>query len=283
MKNTITLFIVFAFSISSLLAQDLNFENIQKEKKTKQNMKFKFGVSPSVSYIPVLPSIGNNYSVLTADYNYLTQHYDSISTLSSNTDLSSKILMNFGVSLKYNINKKIYLAFHPFFSIYKPKTSTFLNIDDQTNNPLRPQWDTTISLKKTNYIGLPISLGLQLNSKFSIEIGAQYLLSSTPPPTQTLLYTFQNSQVYWKQKTLRNLLPISGLLVFNYNLSKRITFKFGMNFGRSFYFPNTISIEDNIYYVNQNNIYSVYQIKIHPKEKISYCNYTMTTGICFSF
>lgn len=274
MKNTITLFIVFAFSITSLLAQDLNFENVQKEKKIKQNTKFMIGISPSVSYIPILPKIGNSYSVITTDYNNLTQQFDSITTLSSNTGLSSKLLMNFGISLTYNINKKIYIAFNPFYSLYKPKkkdnlgtNGTYLNIDDQTSVPSRPEWDTTVFLNKTNYFGLPILFGFRLNNKFSIEIGAQYLLSTTPPPLSKL----------------ENFFPISGMLAFNYNLTDRISFKLGVNFGRAFYFLNSTSLVDNLYFLNQNNIYSQYEIQIFPKEKISYINYTMTTGICFSF
>lgn len=279
------LLLAVATSSFSLFAQDLNMTNVQeknKAEKIKKDRKVEFGLSTSISYIPSLPSFELSYSALTYD-GYAVNPIDTITTLStgnpyvgSQNDISSKLLYNVGLTLKYKINQRFYIAANPYYSIYKPKDTPSLFIDDQSTFANRPQWDTLIFIKNSNFIGLPISLGMNLNKKLSFELGGQYLLSLVEPPSITINYLVSSFM------SLNRFIPMSGSLGLNYNIADNLSFNIKCNYGVAFYIPNsaTFSKVMNYTYQNQQRQYFLY---LNPTAKASVSNYTISTGFSFTF
>ena len=287
----IILLVALATSTISILAQDLNMTNVQeknKAEKIKKVRKVEFGFSPSISYVPSLPSFELSYSALTYD-GYAVKPIDTITTLSTGNpyfgtqnDISSKLLYNVGISLKYKINQRFYISAKPYYSIYKPKAAPCLVIDDQSTFANRPQWDTLIFMKNSNFIGLPISVGMNINKKLSFELGGQYLLSLIKPPSNTVNLTVQNSNFVSSTINLNRIIPMSGFLGLNYNIADNISFNLKCNYGVAFYIPNSASFSGvmNYYYQNQQRQYFLY---LNPTAKASVSNYTISTGLSFTF
>lgn len=272
----------------ALLAQDLNIQNDQKETKTKKNRKIQIEFSPSVTLIPKLPTLENSYSAYTYDGN-ATSPIDSITSIYSispwqneKIDISSKLLYNLGISLKYKINKNLFIGFHPYYSFYNPKVKPLLYIDDQSNEVNRPEWDTTIYFQKPNFIGIPISMGMNLTEKISIEVGAQYLLSTSKLPSSIVGVSFITDSSFILENVERRFLPLSGIVAFNYLISSNLSFNFRCNYGISFYLPNTIAVNDarNYTFQNQSRQYYLY---LNPSSKASVSNFSISAGINFSF
>jgi hypothetical protein len=287
----IILLIALATSTISLFAQDLNMTNVQeknKAEKIKKDRKVEFGFSPSISYVPSLPSFELSYSALTYD-GYAVKPIDTITTLSTGNpyfgdqnDISSKLLYNVGLSLKYKINQRFYITAKPYYSIYKPKSAPSLFIDDQSTFANRPQWDTLIFIKNSNFIGLPISVGMNLNKKLSFELGGQYLLSLIKPPSNTINLTVQNSHYVSSSVNLNKFIPMSGFIGLNYKIANNFSMNFKCNYGVAFYVPNSASVSKamNYFYQNQQRQYFLY---LNPTAKASVSNYTISTGFSFTF
>lgn len=286
------LLIALATSTLSLLAQDLNMTNVQeknKAEKIKKDRKIEFGFTPSITFIPSLPSIEKSYSALTYD-GYAINPIDSITTLSlgipyivPQKDNSSKLLYNLGFSFKYKLNQRFFISVNPFYAIYKPKDDPCLFIDDQSNVANRPHWDTLIFMEKSNFIGLPISVGVNLNKKLAFELGTQYLISSIKLPSSTVNLTpVQNSYFISTSTELNRFIPMSGFLSLNYNIADNLSFNIKCNYGVAFYIPNSASVSKamNYYYQNQQRQYFLY---LNPTAKASVSNYTISTGFSFTF
>lgn len=287
MKVTLLAIIILSSSFS-LFAQDLNVNNVQKETKIKKKRNFDFEFSPSTTYIPNLPNVENSYSLYTYD-GYATQQIDSITSIYSSNpwqtekeNISSKLLYNIGISLKFKINQKCFIRFNPYYSIYNPKNKPSLYIDDQSNEVNRPTWDTIIFFEKPNFIGIPIAIGLNLNKNLAIEFGAQYLISTSSLPNSSITFSEQNSYLVAENISLDRFLPISGSAALNYNMTPNLSFNIRCNYGVSFYLPNTIALSDIGYYTYQNQ-FRQYFLYLNPATKASVSNFALSAGVNFSF
>jgi hypothetical protein len=283
------LLIALATSTISLFAQDLNMMNVQeknKAEKIKKDRKIEFGFTPSITFIPSLPSFELSYSALTYDQD-VVKPIDTITTLTTGNpyfgtknDISSKLLYNVGLSLKYRINQRFFISVNPYYSIYKPKDAPSLFIDDQSTVANRPQWDTLIFMDKPNFIGLPISVGVNLNKKLSFDLGGQYLLSLVKLPTYSNTVAIQNSIYYESYVTLNRFIPMSGFIGLNYNIADNFSMNLKCNYGVAFYIPNSVSSRYDREYQNSNDQYFLY---LNPTAKASVSNYTISTGFSFTF
>jgi hypothetical protein len=274
---------------TGISAQDLNLNTTSQEKlkKSASERKISFAINISTTYVPKLPSIESAYSVYTYD-EYAVNPFDSITTITSVAEqlppITSNFLYSVGLSIQYKLKNNLFLHFNPFYSIFKPKYPSWIFIDDQSNSGFRPQWDREIFSKFSNYIGLPVTLGLTLKDKLSVELGAQYLMSTVALPKTTLEYQFVDQGfLVSDSKKLNSFVPLSGLFAMNYKFTPNFTFNLKCNFGVAFFIPNRWpeSISQN-YYTAQNQL-SYYYLFVVPKSKASVSNFSISTGLSFSF
>lgn len=283
------------FFICSLHAQDLNIVQNTKVPRVKKDLNLEFAISPSITYLPKLPAYESAYFGLTQniDNNAIpvpnVPRFDTITTIYStmlgqnSPDISSKLLYNLGLSVKYKLNNNFFIRFSPFYSVYQPKVTPFLRIDDQTSVTNRPTWDTILYFDKPNFVGLPISVGFNLNDKIDIEVGVQYLYTSSNIPRQSFVYSISNSDLLREYVTLDKFHPISGLGAINYKITPHFSFNLKCNYGVAFYIPNSIAVYDDAYYNGGGQYYQEYRLHLNRKTRASVTNFSLTTGLCYSF
>lgn len=292
MKNQL-FFLLFALWCSNVIAQDLNLNTPSQEKvrKSAPERKISFAINTSATYVPKSPSIESAYSAYTYDA-YAFQPVDTITTLTSEyfivptQSISNKLQYNFGFSVKYKMSKNSYFGISPSYSIYKPKVPHGILIDDQSNVLARPSCDTLIYLNPTNFIRLPIFIGLKVNNKFSFEIGAEYLMSTSPLPKSTKDFQVINqSFLYPTTINLNKLLPLSGLLSLNYCFVPNLTLNVKCNYGVAFYIPNNSGFSSVQHYniPNVQNPNRQYFLYVNPNSQASISNFSISTGLSFSF
>lgn len=292
MKNPLY-FLLFTIWTTGISAQDLNLSTPSKQKirKKASERKISLELNTSATYIPKLPSIESSYTAYTYDA-YAAKPVDTITTISSDylilqqKNLSNNLLYNFGLSFKYRINKHLYLGISPRYSIYKPKVPHGILFDDQSIVASRPQCDTLIFLKPTNFISLPIFIGLKVNNNLSFEIGAEYLMSTSSLPKSTKDFEVLNqSFLYPTTKNLNSLIPISGMIALNYRFVSNFTLNVKCNYGVAFYIPNNSGFSSVQHYNVQNvqNPNRQYYLYVNPNSQASVSNFSISTGLSFSF
>lgn len=296
----IILLIALATSTISLFAQDLNMTNDQeknKAEKIKKDRKIEFGLSTSTSFLPSIPDYQNHYFVVSTDsYNIGWNQYlqvDSNFILSNTTDtikndyLSSRLLYNFGISLRFNLNKKLYLSISPFYSVYKPKNifngnSLILGIDDLSTVSNRPQFDRILLVEAENYLNIPISIGYKLNNRIEIEVGSQLTSTLSPLPLKT---TYLNSTGNYESADLKKIVPISAFVDLDVNITNNLSANFKVNYGNAFYLPNRLKSTGSLIYYN-GNVQHQYSIDVRPKpgtENAAVAKYLFSAGLKFRF
>lgn len=287
MKNPLY-FLLFTIWTTGISAQDLNLSTPSKQKirKKASERKISLELNTSATYIPKLPSIESSYTAYTYDA-YAANPFDSITTITSVEEqlpITSNLLYNLGFSIQYKLKNNLFLHFNPFYSIYKPKYPSWIFIDDQSNSGFRPQWDREIFSKSSNYIGLPVTLGLTLKDKLSVELGAQYLMSTVALPKTTLEYqVVDQGFLVSNSKKLNSFVPLSALFAMNYKFTPNFTFNLKCNFGVAFFIPNRWPESNSYIYGTAQNQLSNYFLYVVPNSKASVSNFSISTGLSFSF